>query len=83
MRVYRLCPTTGEKQEPIRNTDGYSILGSPRRGAEKHHKKNEVLTKSEDEMIDLIREGYSVRVKTSSAPALVRRNLYIDGEPMR
>ena len=82
MRVYRLCPKTAEKQTPIRNADGYFVLGSPKFGAQKHYKKNEVLTKSEDELIDLLRQGYSVRVKAGSAPSLVRRNLYIDGYPL-
>jgi hypothetical protein len=78
-RLYRLCPKTGARQFAIRDAQGFYVLGSPARGAEKHYEKNKVLTKSEDEMIDLVAKGYSVRVRTDAAPSLVRLNLHLDG----
>lgn len=79
LRVYRLDPKTGSKQYPI-TQDACFILANPEHGGEKHHAKNKVLVRSEQEMIDLIMLGYSVRVGTDKAPSLVRRNIFIDGE---
>lgn len=79
MRVYRLDPNTGSKQYPIIQ-DGCFVLANPEHGGEKHHAKNKVLVRSEQEMIGLIKLGYSVRVGTDKAPSLVRRNIFIDDE---
>lgn len=79
MRVYRLDPKTGSKQYPIIQ-DGCFVLANPEHGGEKHHAKNKVLVRTEQEMIDLIRLGYLVRVGTDAAPSLVSRNIFIDGE---
>lgn len=79
MRIYRLDPKTGSKQYPI-TEDGCFVLANPENGSEKHHAKNKVLVRTEQEMIDLIMLGYSVRVGTDAAPSLVRRNIFIDDE---
>lgn len=79
VRVYRLEPKTGAKQYPVTDRQGRFILGDPAKGGEKHHAANAVHAASEQEMIDLIRCGFSVRVETATAPSLVRRNLYVDG----
>ncbi len=36
--------------------------------------------RTEQEMIDLIMRGFSVRVDTDPRPSLVRLNLFIDGK---
>lgn len=81
MRVYRLDPKSGKKQYP-KLQDGCFVLADPKHGSEMHHAKNKVLVRGEQEMIDLLRLGYSVRVGTESAPSLVCRNLFIDGQPL-
>lgn len=81
MRVYRLDPKSGKKQYP-KLQDGCFVLGDPRHGNEKHHVRNQVLVRAEQEMIDLLRLGYSVRVGTDTAPSLVSRNLFVDGQPL-
>lgn len=78
MRVYRLDPKTGNRQYPVRQ-EGCFDLGDPVHGNQKHHAKNQVLVKTEQEMIDLVMQGYSVRVRTDTAPSMVCRNLYVDG----
>lgn len=81
MRVYRLDPKTGNKQYPVQQ-DGCFVLGDPKYGNEKHHGRNQVLVRTEQEMIDLLRLGYSVRVGTETAPSLVSRNLFVDDQPL-
>lgn len=78
MRVYRLDPKTYRKQFPIRQ-DGSFVLGDPAHGNQKYLARNQVLVRTEQEMIDLIMKGYAVRVATDAAPSLVRLNLYVDG----
>lgn len=78
MRVYRLDPKSGIKQYPALQ-DGCFVLGDPKHGRQKHHAKNKVLVRDEKEMIELIAQGYSIRVKTDAAPSLVNRNLFADG----
>lgn len=79
MRVYRLDPKTDREQYPVRQ-DGCFVLGDPKHGNQKHHAANQVLVRTEQEMIDLIIKGYSVRVGTDAAPSMVRRNLFVDGK---
>lgn len=76
MRIYR--QHLG-KQWPPAKKDGLFVLGDPRAKSEKHHAKNEVLVRTEDEAIRLLRDGFSIRVETDTAPSLVRKNLYVDG----
>lgn len=78
MRVYRLDPKTDRKQYPVRQDDCF-VLGDPKHGNQKHHAENQVLVRSEQEIIDLIMSGFSVRVGTDAAPSMVRLNLYVDG----
>lgn len=79
MRVYRLEPKTGTKQYPAREA-GCFILGDPKLGDRKHTKDNKVAVRTEQEMIDLIMRGFSVRVETKTSPSLVRLNLFVDGK---
>ena len=76
MRIYRLH--LGKKWLPAKK-DGFFVLGDPRAKSEKHHEKNEVLVRTEDEAIRLLRDGFSIRIATDTSPSLVRRNLYVDG----
>jgi hypothetical protein len=78
MRVYRPNPKTDQKQYPVRQ-DGCFVLGDPKHGNQKHLARNQVLVRTEQEMVDLIMKGYAVRVATDTAPSLVRLNLYVDG----
>jgi len=83
MRIYRVDPTSGDKQAACRDKDGNFVLGSPLKGALKHHKENKVLTASEDEAVRLVLSGHSIRVETRSAPSLVNRNVFVDGKQIR
>ncbi|MCZ7453509.1 hypothetical protein [Rhizobium rhizogenes] len=79
MRVYRLEPKTGAKQYPIQEAGGF-ILGDPKHGNRKHITANKVTIRTEQEMIDLIMRGFSVRVETKTRASLVRLNLFVDGK---
>lgn len=76
MRIYRLW--NGKKWPPAKK-DGLFVLGDPKANREKHHAKNEVLVRSEEEAIRLLHGGFSIRVQTETQPSLVRRNLFVDG----
>jgi hypothetical protein len=76
MRIYRLH--NGKKWAPAKQ-DGLFVLGDPRAAGEKHHAKNEVLVRTEEEAIRLLRDGFSIRIETSTRPSLVRKNLFVDG----
>lgn len=77
MRIYRLTPD-GKKWAPVKK-GGLFVLGDPNAKNTKHHEKNEVLVRSEDEAIRLLKSGFSIRVETTTRPSLVRRNLFVDG----
>ncbi len=83
MRIYRWDPKTGEKQPAQRDRNGFFVLGHPSKGNEKHHSANKILEVSEEKAIKLVLSGYSIRVKTPTAPSLVNRNLFIDGKQIR
>ena len=76
LRIYRLF--NGIQWPPAKKS-GLFVLGDPHARSEKHHEKNEVLVRSEDEAVRLLREGFSIRIETETRPSLVRRNLFIDG----
>lgn len=79
MRVYRLEPSTGLKRYAVQE-NGYYVLGHYKKfGDEQHKTATRVLVSTEQEMIDLIMQGYYVRVEQADAPVLVRKNLYVDG----
>ena len=77
MRIYRLF--NGRKWPPAKK-NGLFVLGDPKAKQTKHHEKNEVLVRSEEEAIRLIKDGFSIRIETATRPSLVRLNLYIDGQ---
>lgn len=79
MRVYRLDPRSGSKQFPVKEEGNY-VLGDPKNGRTKHTSANKVLVRTEQEMVDLIAKGFSVRVETKTRPSLVRLNLFVDGK---
>lgn len=56
------------------------MSGDPKHRNQKHHAENQVLVRSEQEMVDLNMSGFSVRAGTDAAPPLVRLNLYVDGQ---
>lgn len=78
-RVYRIEPKSGMKQYPAQERGKY-VLGDPKYGNSKHIAANKKLVASEQEMIDLIMAGFSVRVQTRTRPSLVRKNLFVDGK---
>jgi hypothetical protein len=77
MRIYRLTPD-GKKWPPALE-NGFFILGDPAKSNRKHTAQNAVLVRSEEEAIDLLSKGYSIRIETATRPSLVRRNLFVDG----
>jgi hypothetical protein len=76
MRIYRLHQ--GQKWPPHLNSEGKYVLADPRFGAERHHSKNQVLADTEEEAISMVRRGFSLRMKSSTSPSLVRTGLFID-----
>lgn len=76
MRIFRL--KDGRKWPPAMK-DGCFVLGDPDARDKKHHERNEVLVRSEEEAIRLIKKGFSIRIETTTRPSLVRRNIYVDG----
>ncbi|NNU59090.1 hypothetical protein [Ochrobactrum soli] len=79
MRVYRLEPKTGIKRYAVKE-NGFYVLGNYKKyGRQQHTVANRVLVRTEQEMIDLIKQGHYVRVEDDVRPDLVRKNLYIDG----
>lgn len=77
MRIYRL--TKDGKKWPLHKEHGQYVLGDPIHGKNKHKAEHAVRVSSEDEVIVLLRQGFSVRVETDTWPSLVRRGLFIDG----
>ena len=77
MRIYRLTPD-GKKWAPARE-GVFLTLGAPHHGGSKHLAENAIPVRTEEEAIDLLRKGYSIRIETSTRPSLIRRNLFIDG----
>lgn len=77
--IYRLFK--GKKWPPAMR-DGCFVMGDPAAGAQKHHARNQILVRSEEEAVRLIRKGSSIRIETETSPSLVRRNLYHDGVPI-
>ncbi len=80
MRIYRLTED-GTRWPPARE-GGWFVLGDPAKGGQKHHSANAVRVRSEEEVIELLSRGFSLRVETSTRPSLVRRGLYVDGQPI-
>lgn len=80
MRVYRLEPKTGLKRYAIQK-NGFFILGDPKLGSKRHTVANQVLVRTEQEMVDLItKAGHYVRVESDDPRGnLVRLNLHVDG----
>lgn len=70
------------KMWPPALKNGMYVLGDPTAKDEKHHEKNEVLVKTEDEAIRLLKQGFSIRTESPTRPSLVRRNLFVDGKPI-
>lgn len=71
MRVYRVCLKNGERQRPIKDSEGCSVLGAPS-AKRNHHGKNKTRVRNEDEIIELLCRGYSVRVGRPAGARLVR-----------
>ena len=78
-RVYRIEPKSGMKQYPVQERGKY-VLSDPKHGNRKHIAANKILVSTEQELIDLIMSGFSIRVQTDTRPSLVRKNLFVDGK---
>lgn len=78
MRIYKLDPG-GTKRLAIRNSDGNFTLGDPRLTDRKHGDGNQIYVAREDDAVDLVKKGFSIRVESNTSPGLVRKNLYVDG----
>jgi hypothetical protein len=63
------------------NAVGQFTLGDPKRGDRKHADGNQLRVVFEDEAVELVRKGWSIRVdgEGCNPPGLVCRYLYIDG----
>ena len=60
--ITRQNPKTGKVERPHRDKQGNFVLGDPRVGKTLHHKANAVLTDDYDEVLRLVRSGYSLRM---------------------
>lgn len=78
MRIYRLT-ADGKKWQPAME-NGHFVLGDPKHGRRKHVSDNAVLVRAEQEAIDLLNRGFSIRIQTQTRPSLIRKNLYVDGK---
>ena len=76
MSIYRL---KDGKKWPISKENGWYVLGDPRHGSSKHEVRNAVKVATEEEVVELLRKGFSVRVETTTRPSMIRKNLFIDG----
>ena len=52
MRIYRLCPKSGERHEAQRDKEGLFVLGAPEHGPRKHLKENKIRVRTEDSIND-------------------------------
>jgi hypothetical protein len=59
--------------------NGWYVLADPKHRSRKHTKANAVRVKTEQEAIDLLRKGFSIRIEDPVRSTLIRKNLYIDG----
>lgn len=85
IRITRLHPETGEEQVPVRER-GCFVMGDPAHGKHKHHARHAVRVATLDEVLALLRRGFSLRmVAPGRRPSLVSRGLIvtIDGMPSR
>ncbi len=46
----------------------------------KHTAGNQARVPTEQQAVDLLAKGYSIRVETRTRPSLVRLNLFVDGK---
>ena len=75
--IYRLTPD-GRKWPPALE-GGFYVLRDPKQGKRKHLAENALRVRSEQEAIDLLRRGFSIRVETPTRSSLVRNDIYVDG----
>jgi hypothetical protein len=80
MRIYRQL-VDGSKWA-VAKEDGKFVLGDPKHGNKKHHADLAVRVSTEDEAIDLLKKGFSIRIETKTRPSMIRRNLVVDGKPL-
>jgi hypothetical protein len=69
IRITRINPRTGQIERPWRNRDGFFVLGDPKHGAQRHHDKFAVKVETLDEVSNLIRRGFSLRMTDGETPA--------------
>ena len=70
--ITRRNPRTGRIERPWRNRDGHFVLGDPAHGAQKHHDRFAVKVATIEEVVDLVRQGFSLRMTDGdSAPSLI------------
>lgn len=60
--ITRQNPKTGKIERPYRDKHGRFVLGDPRFGNTLHHKANAVFTENYDEVVRLVRDGFSIRM---------------------
>jgi len=79
-RVYYLDPKTKKKRYAVRE-NGFFILASRAKYGDDYNKQeNCEKVRTDEEMINLIRQDYYVRVESKSRPSLVRLHIYADGK---
>jgi hypothetical protein len=81
MRVYYLDSATGRKRYPVKDGVFYKLGDRRKYGDQCHLNINAISVSSEDDLIDLVMRGFSVRVESRGGgrPSLVRRHLHVDG----
>jgi hypothetical protein len=71
-RILRTNPVTGLLEKPWRQRDRTFVLADPAHGAQRHHKSNAVFATSYAEALELVRQGFAIRMSDGrSAPSLV------------
>lgn len=67
--ITRVNPKTGEIERPWQDKHGNYVLGDPKHGSARHHRSNAVFTANYDEAVQLVRDGFSIRMAAKGTPA--------------
>lgn len=83
-QIIRINPKTGLVERPWRERDGNFVLSDPKHGAERHLKENATLVDSYSEALDLVRQGYLIRMSDGrgSASLVAPGSIEVIDEPV-
>jgi hypothetical protein len=68
-QIMRTNPITGRMERPWRNRDSQFVLGDPAKGDVRHHDTHAVKVDNYGEALELVEEGFSIRMSDGKNPA--------------